>query len=582
MPKKINPSGGKGPKEQSEFDFTGFADKSGPEDSIDLSDDKDELIQEAENESNVATSTPFGTPAHSPDRLACIESNSVQKSRELFEGLDKSDSKVGTKVASKLVVPTSAGNISPVRPLGVTNNSIEAKTKASTMGVDEETATRYCETLKQVVDSATADVLKAKKLFSSDQIDAVKIRAMQSRLKSWIERLEKYEKQVLTYKGKSVDTSIVIMQSEDVKMDLHEYYVVCDEYIKTIVEKEPKGPVLAGGAKIVKTVPSKFPEFDGDIDFDIWETNWKQLANNSGLAEDGLIIKLRESLVGKVKDYIGVNGMSSLTYNQTWEKLKERYAVPWVKTQRASRKYFSIPPPEDDDESIVRYIDAVRDAVDTVETAALQPEHILFNIALDNLPERVRVPLAEKLEVDCPDFKFSKAIFEKQFSKIMSLLKSKSRHPTTSMYLIHVNENAPNKENSGKSDFVQNKDQHQGYQRGAHGGRGRGRGRGRGSTQYNGNGNQSVPTCMLCAPQKHYRKDCIYKTPQQKRERLVSIGRCQACATILREHGIDCTHKARCPDHPSERHLPWTCDGKDTVHPGPQPQIPSQPPVPSS
>jgi len=53
----------------------------------------------------------------------------------------------------------------------------------------------------------------------------------------------------------------------------------------------------------------------------------------------------------------------------------------------------------------------VRDAVDAVERAELLPEHIFFNIALDNLPERVRVPLVEKLEVHCEDFKFSNGLF---------------------------------------------------------------------------------------------------------------------------------------------------------------------------
>ena len=432
----------------------------------------------------------------------------------------------------------------------------------------DEMVSKYCERLKQVVESAEADVIKVKALLLAAEIDVVKVRAIQSRLKGWLIRLDKHEKQVMTYKGKTFDTGMYIMQSEDVKMDLNEYLTICEETINTIVDKTQKGTKVNNGAKIVKTTPSKFPEFNGEIDFEIWESNWKQLANNSGLDNDCLIIKLRESLIGKVREYIGVNGMSVLSYNQTWEKLKERYAVPWVKTQQASRKYFAIQPPIDDEESIIKYVDAVRDAVDTVECAALQPEHILFNIALDNLPERVRVPLAEKLEVDCPDFKFSKAIFEKQFSKIMSLLKNKSQH-SISLYSVQINENLP----SNNPDFSNNTDlSDQPHQQG----RGRGGRRGRGSGHHNSN--QTVPTCMLCAPHKHLYKDCKYKTARQKRERLASLGRCQACTTILREHGIDCSHKARCPDHPGERHLPWTCDGKDTVHPGPQPEVHSQQP----
>ena len=464
-----------------------------------------------------------------------------------------------------------------MRPLGASDK--ENCTNSGKVGkMGDEMVSKYCERLKQVVDSAEADVIKVKALLVAAEINVVKLRAMQSRLKGWVVRLDKHEKQVMTYKGKTFDTGVYIMQSEDVKMDLDEYLTICEETINAMMEKAPKGAKVINGAKIVKTTPSKFPEFDGEVDFDIWETNWKQLANHSGLEDDCLIIKLRESLVGKVREYIGVHGMSTLSYNQTWEKLKERYAVPWVKTQQASRKYFSIQPPTDDDESIVKYIDAVRDAVDSVESAALQPEHILFNIALDNLPERVRVPLAEKLEADCPDFKFSKAIFEKQFSKIMSLLKNNPQHSLSAIYNAQVNETLPVKNDISNNEYGADQLQyHQSRGRGRGGFRGRGRGRGSGH-----NANQTVPTCTLCAPLKHHRKDCKYKTAKQKRDRLVSLGRCQACATILREHGVDCSHKARCPDHPGQRHLAWTCDGKDTAHPGPQSEVHAQQPDPNS
>ena len=95
--------------------FSGFTDKSGPQESIDLSDVKEELVSVAESKDKVVTSTPLVTPVNSPDRQACIESNSVKKSKELFEALQKTEAKDSTKVARELVVPTTGGVISPIR-----------------------------------------------------------------------------------------------------------------------------------------------------------------------------------------------------------------------------------------------------------------------------------------------------------------------------------------------------------------------------------------------------------------------------------------------------------------------------------
>jgi len=80
--------------------FSGF-DKSGPQESIDLSDIKEELVSVAEGETKVTTSTPCVTPVTSPDRQACVESGSVKKSKEIFKALveAEAEAKASTKVA---------------------------------------------------------------------------------------------------------------------------------------------------------------------------------------------------------------------------------------------------------------------------------------------------------------------------------------------------------------------------------------------------------------------------------------------------------------------------------------------------
>ena len=62
------------------------------------------------------------------------------------------------------------------------------------------------------------------------------------------------------------------------------------------------------------------------VDYDIWETNWKELANNNGLSKAG---------------------MANLTHGK--------------KT------------PTNDDQSIIKYVDAVRVSVYVVERAGLIP-----------------------------------------------------------------------------------------------------------------------------------------------------------------------------------------------------------------
>ena len=67
--------------------------------------------------------------------------------------------------------------------------------------------------------------------------------------------------------------------------------------------------------------------------------------------------------------------------------------------------------------------------------------------------------------------------------------------------------------------------------------------------------------------------DCTYNTPKKRRERLVALGRCQACLVPTNEHGTECADRAKCNDHPREKHVYWTCDGPNSNHPGPQAAI---------
>ena len=67
--------------------------------------------------------------------------------------------------------------------------------------------------------------------------------------------------------------------------------------------------------------------------------------------------------------------------------------------------------------------------------------------------------------------------------------------------------------------------------------------------------------------------ECTYNTPKKRRERLEALGRCRACLVPTNEHGTECADRAKCNDHPGEKHVYWTCDGPGINHPGPQPAI---------
>ena len=87
-------------------DADGNLDASGPPATIDLDEEKVDLLQDGELETDAAisasfstlgdgvgdiairgvpTSTPLDTPIHSPDWQAAVESNSVRKARGIFE-----------------------------------------------------------------------------------------------------------------------------------------------------------------------------------------------------------------------------------------------------------------------------------------------------------------------------------------------------------------------------------------------------------------------------------------------------------------------------------------------------------------
>ena len=95
-----------------------------------------------------------------------------------------------------------------------------------------------------------------------------------------------------------------------------------------------------------------------------------------------------------------------------------------------------------------------------------------------------------------------------------------------------------------------------------------GNNKGYGNKKYNKN---KPIHCITCNPIRHEKySDCPYNTPEKRRKRLVELEICQACGVRKKEHGTECSHRARCFVHPGESHYHFLCDGEKSTHPGPQ------------
>ena len=68
--------------------------------------------------------------------------------------------------------------------------------------------------------------------------------------------------------------------------------------------------------------------------------------------------------------------------------------------------------------------------------------------------------------------------------------------------------------------------------------------------------------CSVCTgpqSQTHQTFQCrIYKTPEEKRQRLWELNLCPKCARP--NHHGECSYRINCRYHPGERHYTWLCD----------------------
>ena len=208
------------------------------------------------------------------------------------------------------------------------DNYHDSRDTVTNGGMNEES--RFIYRTELLVREADMDVTLATELLEDPQKGIVDCMMMSSRLDQWIHRLEKCTMKFEGYQGENEEVYVWLKHCDDVKHKIILFNTGCKERARLL--EASKFPAF-NASKMIKTTPSAFPKFDGSSDFDIWVSNWEKLANGCQLSEDCLLIKLRESLIGRAAEYIGKTGMASLTYKEVWNKLNFRYAIPWLQTQ---------------------------------------------------------------------------------------------------------------------------------------------------------------------------------------------------------------------------------------------------------
>ena len=407
------------------------------------------------------------------------------------------------------------GSMSDISILG--DNYHDSSDTIPIVGRNDES--RFVHRTELLVREAEQDVTLAKHLIDDPEKGIVDCMMMSTRLEQWIHRLDKGTAKFEGYQGENDDVYVWLKHKDNIRHIMVLLVTGCRE--KARLMEASKFPAF-NASKMIKTTPSAFPKFDGASDFDIWVSNWEKLANGCKLSQECLLIKLRESLVGRAAEYIGKTGLASLSYDEVWDKLKLRYAVPWLKTQQASRRIMEIQPPAESESSVIKYVDVIREAVDISDRAGINIENLFFNICVDNLPERIRVPLVKGLEPIHKDFKFKKETFENEFSRVMALLKHNSSEGTSSMFSSNTMSRGnygfnSNGSNSNGSNNVSSN----------------------GSNNNNFYASSVAPLCIMCKPDRHRWTECKFNTPQKRRDRLVTVGRCKAFLLPVDTHGVN-------------------------------------------
>ena len=313
--------------------------------------------------------------------------------------------------------------------------------------------------------------------------------------------------------------------------------------IKGHIAAQTEIPILSTpGSSVMRVIqPMSFgslvlPDFSGDYTaFDGFEGLWKSLIKNGNLDEGGKVAHLLRSLKGEAKDYIGTDGLSQKSYDEIWTDLRDRYGKPWRVTRSAVRKIMDIRDPTENPTDITRYWNQMMEACKIAERQKLTAPALILNMALLKLPVDFRAKMDDKLKPICTEYILTRELVAEPFNDIIA---GEVERPNNVIATVGFNTAA--RPTGNKQQSVQPK-----------------------QTGYGPDGQEQHFSCMLCGKRRkgsHKTWFCpTYNTGLLAKDRMRSLGRCPNCATIMTEHGNECSHRVSCRDHPGQRHVFWLC-----------------------
>ena len=275
----------------------------------------------------------------------------------------------------------------------------------------------------------------------------------------------------------------------------------------------------------------KLPDFYGDYtEFDSFEANFKKLIKNGNLDDGGKVAHLLDHIKGEAKEYLGSDGLDAKSYDEIWEDLRNRYGKPWRITRAAVKKLMDIESPKNEPKDISRYWNQINEACKVAERLKLTASSVILNMGLLGLPVDFRSKMDDKLKPLSSDYILTRGMAAEPFNDVIAgeIEKPGKIHATLGFStLMHPQAQQPSNPNKGQN-----------------------------------NRKRKFFKCLLCGAkqQSHKTWECpTYNTGLLARDRMQQIGRCNMCATLLIEHGQECSHRVHCRYHPQQKHTFWLC-----------------------
>ena len=356
------------------------------------------------------------------------------------------------------------------------------------------------------------------------------------------------------------------------------------------------GPNVSGQGKLPNLQLPRFAT--GSAAYKEFKAQFNHLLGTRQVVEGSKAEYLMQALYGEAAEKCkGVVSRLS-TIDEIWDHLDSIYECEATIAEEAVCNIFKEPAPKATIEDVDRHWYRTAGHIKSIKELGFTGENLIINYTIQTLPLAYQECLENELTKMYPgQVKYTWKEAQKAYAASIGKKKAKAKNGQVIVNTLQQGQSflpteksqeaPPNTEGSGggkNKKKEQNAPQpqtqvfysaptqqpHYNQQQTNYGARGRGgRGRGRGW----GYSRPFQPAfCQLCpsGSNTHEIWYCtVYKTAEQKRERLRAINRCQACNTPMNRGTAHTCKDVFCKWHGQYGHLSWTCDGNN--HPGPQP-----------